>query len=95
MDSYTQSSPWVVPAGTKQIFIAIPKGKQNKKLTINNWSSLGSEVANTKMTTTINVADARGTNEDGTLNGATAYDIWYVNLDRGFGSDAKLALTWS
>ncbi len=95
MDSYTQSSPWVVPAGTKQIFIAIPKGKQTKKLTINNWSSLGSEVANTKMTTTIDVADARGTNADGTLNGATAYDIWYVNLDSGFGSDAKLALTWS
>lgn len=95
MDSYTQSSPWVVPAGTKQIFIAIPKGKQTKKLTINNWSSLGSEVANTKMTTTIDVADARGTNADGTLNGAAAYDIWYVNLDSGFGSDAKLALTWS
>lgn len=95
MDSYTQSSPWVVPAGTKQIFIAIPEGKQTKKLTINNWSSLGSEVANTKMTTTIDVADARGTNADGTLNGATAYDIWYVNLDSGFGSDAKLALTWS
>ena len=95
MNTYTQASPWVVPAGTKQIYIAIPSGKQTKSLTINNWSSLGSEVANTKMDTTIDVADARGTSDDGTLNGATAYNIWYVNLDSGFGSDAKLALTWA
>lgn len=93
IDSYTQTSPWVVPAGTKQIYIAIPAGKKGT-LTINNWSSLGSEVACTKVASGVTVADARGT-VDGVVQGGMAYDLWYVNPDGAFGSDAKLALTWS
>ena len=89
---------YTVPAGTKQVYFAFPAGTKST-LSIANKSALGAPVASEKIASTatnaIKVADARGTKEDGTLNGAVAYDLWYVNLDSSFSGEAELELTWA
>lgn len=83
----------IVPQGTKQIFFAVQSGKKST-LTITDDNALGAGVACTKYTSTIQVADARGTVE-GVDTNTTGYDLWYVNLDGSFGKEGKLTLTWS
>ena len=89
---------YTVPAGTKQVYFAFPSGTKST-LSIANKSALSAPVACEKLASTatnaIKVADARGTNADGTLNGAVAYDLWYVNLDSSFSGSAELVLTWA
>lgn len=83
----------IVPQGTKQIFFAVQSGKKST-LTITDDNALGAGIACTKYTSTIQVADARGTVE-GVDTNTTGYDLWYVNLDGSFGKEGKLTLTWS
>ena len=94
----TVPTTYTVPAGTKQVYFAFPSGTKST-LSIANKSALSAPVACEKLASTatnaIKVADARGTNEDGTLNGAVAYDLWYVNLDSSFSGSAELVLTWA
>lgn len=82
-----------VPVGTKQVFFAVQKGKKNT-LTITDDNALGAGVACTKHTSTINVADARGT-VDGVDTNTAEYDLWYVNLDGSFGKEGDLQLAWT
>lgn len=94
----TVPTTYTVPAGTKQVYFAFPAGTKSS-LSIANKSALGAPVACEKLASTatnaVKVADARGTNEDGTLNGAVAYDLWFVNLDSSFSGSAELTLTWA
>lgn len=94
----TVPTTYTVPAGTKQVYFAFPAGTKTS-LSIANKSALSAPVACEKLASTatnaIKVADARGTNDDGTLNGAVAYDLWYVNLDSSFSGSAELVLTWA
>lgn len=94
----TVPTTYTVPAGTKQVYFAFPAGTKTS-LSIANKSALSAPVACEKLASTatnaIKVADARGTNADGTLNGAVAYDLWYVNLDSSFSGSAELVLTWA
>lgn len=88
-------STFKVPAGTKQVFFVFPKGKKNS-LSIVNKSALSAPVACTKVAGGGTATAPTGVWVEG-ANGyaAAAYDLWYVNVDGQFGSDAELGLTWS
>lgn len=88
-------STFKVPAGTKQVFFVFPKGKKSS-LSIVNKSALSAPVACTKVAGGGTATAPTGVWVEG-ANGyaAAAYDLWYVNVDGQFGSDAELGLTWS
>ena len=83
-----------VPAGTKQVFFFAKKDKKTS-LSITDANALNSPVACEKV--------AGGGTSDAPVgvwvegaNGyaATAYDMWYINIDGSFGKAGKLNLTW-
>lgn len=88
-------STFKVPAGTKQVFFVFPKGKKNG-LSIVNKSALSAPVSCTKVAGGGTASAPTGVWVEG-ANGyaAAAYDLWYVNVDGQFGSDAELGLTWT
>lgn len=88
-------STFKVPAGTKQVFFVFPKGKKSG-LSIVNKSALGAPVSCTKVAGGGTASAPTGVWVEG-ANGyaAAAYDLWYVNVDGQFGSDAELGLTWT
>lgn len=77
---------YTVPADTKQVFFAIKAGTKNS-LSVINTSALGAPVAVTKVASGVQVEGANAYT-------ATAYDLWYINLDQAFSGQAVLGLTW-
>ena len=81
-------STFNVPVGTKQVYFLAKAGKYTKTLSITDTNALGAPVACTKVASGVQV---NGAND----YAATAYDLWYVNLDGSFGKEGKLALAWT
>ena len=93
----TTSAPstFKVPAGTKQVYFVFPKSKKNT-LSIVNKSALSAPVACTKISGGGTLETPVGVWVEGAKGyQAAAYDLWYVNVDGQFGSDAELGLTWT
>ena len=93
---YLPYTSYTVPADTKQVFFLAPSGTQNG-LSITNKNALNAPVGCTKLAGGVDdnkqpfgiwVQGANGFT-------AAAYDMWYVNLDSPFSSEAKLVLTWT
>lgn len=84
-----------VPVGTKQVFFLAKKGTKNS-LSITDGNALNAPVACEKVAGG-GTADAPvGVWVEGANSyAATAYDMWYVNLDGSFGKAGKLNLTWN
>lgn len=83
-----------VPVGTKQVFFLAKKGTKSS-LTITDANALNAPVACEKVAGGGTIDAQTGVWVEG-ANGyvATAYDLWYVNLDGSFGKAGKLTLTW-
>lgn len=79
-------STFKVPAGTKQVYFVFPAGKKNS-LSVVNKSALSAPVACTVVKKAVSVEGANG-------YAGVDYDLFYINVDGQFGSDAELGLTW-
>jgi len=77
-----------VPAGTKQIYFAAKAGTKSSLTVKNTTKEPATGVACTKVASAVNVEGANGYT-------ATAYDLWYINLDAAFTGETKLSLTWA
>lgn len=77
-----------VPVGTKQVYFLAKAGKYTKTLAITDANALNAPVACKKVASGVQV---NGAND----YAATAYDLWYVNLDGSFGKVGKLNLAWT
>lgn len=91
---YSLPTTYDVPFGTKQVFFLAKKGTKTS-LSITDGNALNAPVACEKVAGG-GTTDAKvGVWVEG-ANGyaATAYDLWYVNLDGSFGKAGKLNLTW-
>lgn len=91
----TLPTTYDVPVGTKQVFFLAKKGTKTK-LSITDANALGAPVACEKVAGGGTTDAPTGVWVEG-ANGyaATAYDLWYVNLDGSFGKAGKLNLAWS
>lgn len=87
-------STYEVPVGTKQVFFLAKKGTKSS-LSITDGNALNAPVACEKVAGGGTIDAQTGVWVEG-ANGyaATAYDLWYVNLDGSFGKAGKLNLTW-
>lgn len=87
-------STYEVPVGTKQVFFLAKKGTKTS-LSITDGNALNAPVACEKVAGGGTIDAQTGVWVEG-ANGyaATAYDLWYVNLDGSFGKAGKLNLTW-
>lgn len=77
-----------VPAGTKQIYFAAKAGTKSSLTVKNTTKEPATGVACTKVANAVNVTGANNYT-------ATAYDLWYINLDAAFTGETKLSLTWA
>lgn len=77
-----------VPVGTKQVFFLAKAGKHTKTLSVTDANALNAPVACTKVSSGVQVEGANSYT-------ATAYDLWYINLDGSFGKAGKLNLAWN
>ena len=83
-----------VPAGTKQVFFLAKKGTKTS-LSITDGNALNAPVACEKVAGGGTASAPTGVWVEGANSyAATAYDLWYVNLDGSFGKAGKLNLTW-
>ena len=81
-------SSFEVPVGTKQVYFLAKAGKYTKTLSITDGNALDAPVACKKVASGVQVEGANS-------YAATAYDLWYVNLDGSFGKVGKLKLAWN
>ena len=77
-----------VPAGTKQIFFAAKAGAKSSLTVKNVTKEPATGVACTKVANAVSVEGANSYT-------ATAYDLWYINLDAAFTGETNLSLTWA
>lgn len=91
---YSLPTTYDVPVGTKQVFFLAKKGTKDS-LSITDGNALNAPVACEKVAGGGTIDTQTGVWVEG-ANGyaATAYDLWYVNLDGSFGKPGKLNLTW-
>ena len=82
----TASSPFVVAAGSQQVFF-FAKAGQYTSLTATDAAAMNAGVTFTKVANAVNVEGANGYT-------ATAYDMFYVDWAAGIDADKKLVLTW-
>lgn len=83
-----------VPVGTKQVFFLAKKGTKSS-LSITDGNALNAPVACEKVAGGGTIDAPTGVWVEGANSyAATAYDLWYVNLDGSFGKAGKLNLTW-
>ena len=82
----TASSPYVVAAGSQQVFF-FAKAGQYTSLTATDAAAMNAGVTFTKVANAVNVEGANGFT-------ATAYDMFYVDWGAGIDADKKLVLTW-
>ena len=79
---------FVVPAGTKQVFFAAKAGVKSSLTVKNVTKEPATGVACNKIANAVNVEGANNYT-------ATAYDVWYINLDAAFTAETTLSLTWA
>lgn len=77
-----------VPVGTKQVYFLAKAGKYTKTLSITDANALNAPVSCTKVASGVQVEGANS-------YAATAYDMWYIDLDGSFGKAGKLNLAWN
>ena len=90
----TLPTSYEVPVGTKQVFFLAKKGTKTS-LSITDGNALNAPVACEKVAGGGTKDAPTGVWVEGADGyAATAYDLWYVNLDGSFGKAGKLNLTW-
>lgn len=82
----TASSPFVVPAGSQQVFFLAKAGTYTS-LSATDAAAMNAGVTFTKVANAVNVEGANGYT-------ATAYDMFFVDWGAGIDADKKLVLTW-
>lgn len=82
----TASSPYVVSAGTQQVFFLAKAGTYSS-LTATDAAAMNAGVDFTKVANAVKVEGANGYT-------AVDYDMWYINVPGGIDADKKLVLTW-
>ena len=87
---------FTVPVGATKIIVAFPKSYTSAVPKFEYFTMSWEEFAGfTAMETTVPVADYRGTNEDGTLNGAMEYTVYTFThaSPSGFEADTQYRVT--
>lgn len=82
----TAASPFVVPAGSQQVFFLAKAGTYTS-LSATDAAAMNAGVTFTKVANAVNVEGANGYT-------ATAYDMFFVDWGAGIDADKKLVLTW-
>ena len=80
MDSESEALEFSAPAGATKVFFAYPSGWTGTPY-FEMFGLAWAENNNFAAKSNVNVADARGTNEDGSLNGSMAYKLYVWELD--------------
>lgn len=93
MDSESEALEFTAAAGATKVFFAYPAtwtGTPHFQMFGLAWGDNGDIVAKDN----IQVADYRGSNEDGTLNGATAYKLYAWELDTPLQAESTKFRVW-